>query len=83
VKTFLKEYELPKIKVHIDLPMIWQNMSAFIKSVFKLGIFGPERREYWNLFFWTLFNKPRLFPLAIEFSIYGYHFRKINEMHVA
>jgi radical SAM superfamily enzyme YgiQ (UPF0313 family) len=83
VKTFLKEYELPKVKVHIDLPMIWQNVSAFIKSVFKLGIFGPERREYWELFFWTLFHKPRLFPLAIEFSIYGYHFRKINEQHVA
>ncbi len=83
VKTFLKEYELPKVKVHIDLPMIWQNASAFVKSVFKLGIFGLERREYWRLFFWTLFNKPRLFPLAIEFSIYGYHFRKINEMHVA
>ena len=83
VKTFLREYELPKVKVHIDLPMIWQNASAFIKSVFKLGIFGKERREYWDLFFWTLSNKPRLFPLAIEFSIYGYHFRKINEQHVA
>lgn len=82
VKTFLKEYELPKVKVHIDLPMIWQNMSAFMKSIFKLGILGAERQEYWRLFFWTLFNKPRLFPLAIEFSIYGYHFRRINEMHV-
>lgn len=83
VTTFLKEYDLPKVKVHIDLAMIWQNYSAFMRSIFQLGIFGKERRQYWKLFFWTLFKKPRLFPLAIEFSIYGYHFRKINEQHVA
>lgn len=83
VKTFLQEYELPKVKVHIDLPMIRQNFDAFMRSIFQLGIFGKERRQYWKLFFWTLFKKPQLFPLAIEFSIYGYHFRKINEQHVA
>jgi radical SAM superfamily enzyme YgiQ (UPF0313 family) len=83
VKTFLQEYELPKVNVHIDLPMIRQNLHAFIRSIFQLGIFGKERGQYWKLFFWTLFKKPSLFPLAIEFSIYGYHFRKINEQHVA
>ena len=83
VKIFLQEYELPKVKVHIDLPMIRQNFDAFMRSIFQLGIFGKERRQYWKLFFWTLFKKPQLFPLAIEFSIYGYHFRKINEQHVA
>jgi radical SAM superfamily enzyme YgiQ (UPF0313 family) len=82
VITFLKEYNLPRVKVHIDLAVIWQNANAFLRSVFQLGVFGKERRQYWQLFFWTLFHKPRLFPLAIEFSIYGYHFRKINEQHV-
>lgn len=82
VTIFLKEYNLPKVKIHIDPQVIWQNLSAFVRSVFQLGIFGKERWQYWKLFFWTLFNKPRLFPLAIEFSIYGYHFRKINEQHV-
>jgi len=83
VTTFLKDYNLPKVKVHIDLKVIYQNLAAFIRSVFQLGIFGKERRQYWKLFFWTLFKKPSLFPLAIEFSIYGYHFRKINEQHIA
>ena len=82
VTTFLEEYNMPKVKIHIDLQVIWQNLTAFTRSVFQLGIFGKERRQYWQLFFWTLFHKPRLFPLAIEFSIYGYHFRKINEQHV-
>jgi radical SAM superfamily enzyme YgiQ (UPF0313 family) len=79
VKTFLTEYDMPRIRIHVDLRSIWENLSAFTRSIFQLGIFGPERRQYWKLFFWTLFRKPRLFPLAIEFSIYGYHFRKITE----
>jgi hypothetical protein len=29
--------------------------------------------------FWTLFRKPRLFPLAITYAVYGYHFRKVTE----
>ena len=32
--------------------------------------------------FWSLFKHPYKFPLAITFSIYGYHFRKANELHV-
>ncbi len=79
VKTFLSEYEMPHIKIYLDFHSIWENLSAFSRSVFQLGIIGQERWQYWKLFFWTLFNKPRLFPLAIEFSIYGYHFRKISQ----
>lgn len=83
VMTFLKNYNLPKVRVHLDLKVIHENFRAFVRSIFQLGIFGKERNQYWKLFFWTLFKKPRLFPLAIEFSIYGYHFRKINEQHIA
>ena len=79
VRIFLTEYELPKIRLHFSFPMIWENLIAFLRSIVELGIIGRERKQYWKLFFWTLFHKPRLFPLAIEFSIYGYHFRKVSE----
>ena len=82
VKVLLKEYNLQKIKPHINFDVIWRNLSALIKSIFKLGIFGKERKQYWNLFFWALFKKPGLFPLAITYSIYGYHFRKMTELHI-
>lgn len=82
VKTFLKDYQLPKIKPDISFGKIWQDARAFIQSVFKLGIFGKERKQYWGLVFWTLFKKPKLFPLAITFSVYGYHYRKVSETHI-
>lgn len=75
VKTFLTVYNpvLAPVKIH------WEEVAAFFSSLWRLGIFGKERREYWKLFFWTLARYPEKFGLAITFAIYGYHFRKVNE----
>ena len=78
VRTFLREYKAPKITVPIDL----EHILALFRSILRLGIVGKERLEYWKLFFWTLFRRPRLFPLAITFSIYGYHFRQVVDLHI-
>ena len=78
VVTFLREYQPPKIRVHLDV----QYILAFGRSIYRLGIRGVERVQYWKLFFWTLFRRPRLFPLAITLAIYGSHFRQVAELHV-
>ena len=75
VKTFLREYNLPKVKIPPDFEYI----LAFFRSLFRLGIIDKARAHYWKLVLWTLFQRPALFPLAIVFAIYGYHFRKICE----
>jgi len=75
VMRFMKDFEPKKKKVfHLNSNYV----IALLKSIFKLGIIGKERIYYWKLFFWSLFRKPRLFSLAILFSIYGFHFRKIS-----
>lgn len=78
VRTFISDYQPHRHTVTLQ----WQEISAFLSSIFTIGIMSPERREYWKLFFWTIFHHPKKFPLAITFSIYGYHFRKVNELHV-
>jgi radical SAM superfamily enzyme YgiQ (UPF0313 family) len=79
VKTFLQEYRAP----HITVPLDFSQFMAFFRSVFHLGIAGRERRQYWNLFGWTLLRRPRLFPVAITLAIYGYHFRQVVELHLS
>ena len=59
-----------------------QYIYAFIRSVYRLGIVEKERVQYWKLFLWTLFRRPRALPLATTLAIYGYHFRKICELRV-
>ncbi len=78
VLTFLREYQPPKIRIQLEP----QYFLAFWRSIYHLGIRGAEREQYWRLFFWTLFRRPRLFPLAITFAIYGFHFRQVAELHV-
>jgi radical SAM superfamily enzyme YgiQ (UPF0313 family) len=79
VKTFLREYRPAKITVPLD----FEHILAFFRAVLRLGIIGKDRLEYWKFFFWALFRRPRLFPLAITFTIYGYHFRQVCDLHVA
>jgi len=76
VKNFLKTYNPARANGHLQK----QEILALFRSIYRLGIRGAERVYYWRLFFWALFHQPRKFPLAITFSIYGYHFRKITEM---
>ena len=78
VKTFLREYKAPKITVPLD----FEYVMAFFRSIYRLGIVGRDRLLYWKLVIWTLFRRPRLFPLAITFAIYGYHFRQVCDLHV-
>ncbi len=76
VKKFLRDYNpLREKSFNFSLNHIW----AFLKSTVYLGVIGKERFHYWELLLWTAFKKPKLLPLAIRLSIYGYHFRKVFE----
>ncbi|MBJ6749870.1 B12-binding domain-containing radical SAM protein [Geomonas anaerohicana] len=54
-------------------------IAALFKSMMLLGVVGRERYHFWKLFFWSLVVRPRLFPLAITYAVYGYHFRKVSD----
>ncbi|OQX83270.1 MAG: hypothetical protein B6D63_06495 [Candidatus Latescibacteria bacterium 4484_7] len=75
VKDFLREFR-PRTKPRLGLG----HSVALFKSMWILGIKNKGRRHYWNLFFWSLFKRPKLFPSAITFAIYGYHFRTIFDI---
>jgi len=76
--NFLREYNAPRIRT----PVSFQRLLAFFRSSIRLGIFGKERFQYWKILFWTLFRRPRMLPLSITISIYGYHFRKICKLRI-
>jgi len=76
VITLLKEYRpLHLGKFHLQHGYL----GALCKSMLYLGVIGKERLQFWKLVFWSLSRKPRLFPLAITYAIYGFHFRKVAE----
>lgn len=74
MKRFLSEYR-PHQKKPTEFSL--RNLKALFRSILFLGLIGRERLQYWRLFFWSLFTRPRLLPLTITLAIYGFHFRKI------
>ncbi|MHB0857797.1 MAG: B12-binding domain-containing radical SAM protein [Anaerolineae bacterium] len=80
VRTFLLEYRKPSV---ISPAFDIEYLNAFARSIVLLGLRGKERLEYWKLLFWTLRHRPRLFPDAVTYAIYGFHFRRICELYVA
>jgi hypothetical protein len=75
IRTFLREYRRPKISNSFS----WRHLLAFAHASLRLGVFGRERFHYWGLLFWTFFRRPSHFALAVTFSVYGYHFRKVSQ----
>lgn len=74
VMTFLREYKFfPKGETNIKP----YHFKGLLKSIWLLGIKKKDRFHYWKLFWWTLFTRPKYFPLAITFAIYRYHFGKV------
>ena len=78
VKTFLREYRPKRQKLSA---LKSQNLKAFFRSLWVLGVREKERWHFWDLVIWTMFKRPRSFSLSISMAIYGFHFRKIAELH--
>jgi len=78
VKTLLRDYPPPKIRSELS----FHYKLALFNSIYRLGLLGKERLYFWRVMLWTLFRRPRLFPLAITLAIYGYHFRTICERYI-
>jgi len=74
VREFLKRYQKNAL---IPKRYTLNDIKALIRSIFVLGIFRKGRRHFWGLFFWTLFKRPEVFSMAVTYSIYGYHFRRV------
>ena len=72
VLTFLKQYNPPSLE-----RLSFNRVMALIKSIFIIGILKSNRIYFWKIIFWSIINKPKTFPLAVTYSIYGYHFRRV------
>lgn len=85
VKEYLRDYRPPrKKKIHFHFGYLRWHFLYLVtpfKTFISLGIRDKARGYYWKLLFWSLFRRPQLLPLAITYSIYGFHFRKIFKLN--
>lgn len=81
VRAYLREYHpLEKHRKHFHPRYVRLHSGyawAFPKSLVVLGVKDRARWQYWKILLWSLFRRPSLFPMAVTFAIYGFHFRKV------
>ena len=73
IETFIRYYS-PKARKKIRK----QDIFAFIRSIWRIGILSKSRFLYWKLLIKTGLMKRQAFPTAIELAIYGQHFEKLT-----
>jgi radical SAM superfamily enzyme YgiQ (UPF0313 family) len=78
LRTLLKEIRRPVVRAPLDL----DRLTAFLRSIWRLGVLGRERFHYWRLLRWTLMHRPRHMQLAVTLAIYGHHFRRVCDQHL-
>ncbi len=76
VKEYLREHR-PKMRKPIRLEL--RLPVSLVRTMLVLGVKDRARWQYWKLFFWSLFRRPRAFPLAMTYAVYGFHFRRVFE----
>jgi radical SAM superfamily enzyme YgiQ (UPF0313 family) len=74
INTFLENYSptvISKLKK--------EDIIAFIKSAWRIGVISRSRFHYWKLLIRTFIKKRTALPIAVELAIYGLHYEKITK----
>lgn len=72
IKTFLKNYNYSNKK---KFKVGYRDIKAFFRAMWRIGVIEKGNIHYWALLIWS-FKDFRRVPLAVRYSIFGFHFRK-------
>jgi len=73
INTFIANYR-PTVRTKINR----EDLLAFGRSAWRIGIISRARFRYWSLIMKTLAKKRMALPIAVELAIYGLHYEKIT-----
>jgi radical SAM superfamily enzyme YgiQ (UPF0313 family) len=76
VCKFLEQYQPRRRR-----PFQWDEIGAFLRSLFYLGVLGNGRSQwyFWKMLLKSMVRYPRVLPEAMTLMAYGHHFRKVAE----
>jgi radical SAM superfamily enzyme YgiQ (UPF0313 family) len=60
-----------------------QDMMAFIRSMWSLGVISNARFHYWKLILTSLVKNPKTLPFAVSNAIMGVHFQKLMKKYIS
>jgi radical SAM superfamily enzyme YgiQ (UPF0313 family) len=73
IRIFLRHHVPTGERLHLSMA----DLSAFVKSLWLLGVWHRGRLAYWRFSATTFLLRPRQLRVAIELAIMGHHFRTV------
>ena len=77
ISTFLKEFH-PHYQIK-GYQLKWSHVVGLFRSIWILGVVDKGRKQFWKFILPVLVKRPKLFPLSLILSAYGFHFRKVAD----
>ncbi|MBN1857482.1 MAG: B12-binding domain-containing radical SAM protein [Dehalococcoidia bacterium] len=74
VRTFMAEYQPSRTLRGNYSP---RYIRALFRCMWTVGVKRRGRTDFWKGFAWTVFNKPRCFPMFISLAVQGYHYQMV------
>jgi radical SAM superfamily enzyme YgiQ (UPF0313 family) len=82
-RTFLRHYPGPKVTNRIVRKPSLGNVVTAARIFFRLGVLSKDRGHFWSLFFWTLWNRPKLLEYSLFSATLAFQFEKMYERYDA
>jgi hypothetical protein len=73
----------PRLNIGVKPKAGRRHVRAAFLILWKIGLTGNQRREFWKFLGWTLLNHPRDLRSGLMFTILTYHFQKMYELYIA
>ena len=78
VRTLLHEFRPSRGSRSIKVTQF----KTFVRCLYRLGMTGKGKGEFWRLLAWTILRYPSLLYDAMRLAIYGYHYRTVFETRI-
>jgi radical SAM superfamily enzyme YgiQ (UPF0313 family) len=83
-RTFMNSFaKRPRLHIGAKAKAQRRHIRAAFLIIWKLGLTGKQRGEFWKFLMWTLTHHPRDLRSGLMFTILTYHFQKMYELYIA
>jgi radical SAM superfamily enzyme YgiQ (UPF0313 family) len=84
MRVFLSAFgKRTRLRIGAKRGVAWRDVRALFLVIYKLGLTGTQRGEFWKNAWWTLTHCPKEYRSFLMFAILTYHFQKMYALYIA
>ncbi len=69
IKQFFRTYSYPSNNLKIPTKYSWKEVNVLYKTLYRVAVTSKVRPYFWNLLWWTIWNKPKYTEKALLYGV--------------